>query len=391
MIILFITDERGKLTYHSCLANLNIIMRKIPIEYVIPGQVLHKPVFDYSGNIVMKKDTVLDENNISKLKKLGIGTVHILDKFSSQELEDIIKPKLIKRFKDTGSKIINISSNKEIVTDKTGYRKSIHQCIEDYESFIDEIIDDTIHNSDIINNLMSVSTYDDNTFIHSINVMLLSLVVANRLNMNRDEIKKVALSCLLHDIGKVYIPLSIINKTEKLEVEEFNIIKNHPLKGFEFLRDCTNLGQSERIACLTHHEKWDGTGYPFNKSGEEIPLYGRICCLCDVFDALTSDKAYRRGVKPNEAMEYIMGNGGMLFDYELVKIFTEAVNIYPIGTMVLLSNGFEGIVEGIGEYNMRPSITIYYENNEKVNPYTLDLQDSLNIVIKDIIYKFSAG
>lgn len=365
-------------------------MRKIPIEYVIPGQILHKPVFDYSGNTVMEKKTVLDENSIIKLKKLGIGTVHILDKFSNQELEDIIKPKLVKRFKDIDSKIINISSNKEIVTDKTGYRKSIHQCIENYESFIDEIIEDTIHNSDIINNLMSVSTYDDSTFIHSINVMLLSLVLANKLNLGKAEVKKVALGCLLHDIGKVYIPLSIINKTDTLEVEEFNIIKNHPLKGYEFLRDCTNLDPTERIACLTHHEKWDGTGYPFGKSEEQIPLYGRICCLCDVFDALTSDKAYRRGVKPNEAMEYIMGNGGMLFDYELVKIFTEAVNIYPIGTMVLLSNGFEGIVEGIGEYNMRPAITIYYEDNKKVNPYTLDLHDSLNIVIKDIIYKFSA-
>lgn len=365
-------------------------MRKIPIEYVIPGHILHKPVFDYSGNTIMKKDTVLDENNIKKLKRLGISTIHILDNYSHQELQDIIKPKLVKRFKDTNSKIINISSNKEIVTDKTGNRKSIHQCIENYESLIDEIIEDTINNGDIINNLMSVSTYDDNTFAHSINVMLLSLVVANRLGMTKNEVKKVALSCLLHDIGKVYIPLYILNKTDKLEIEEFNIIKNHPLKGYEFLRDCTSLNASEKIACLTHHEKWDGTGYPSGKSGEEIPLYGRICCLCDVFDALTSDKAYRRGVKPNEAMEYIMGNGGILFDYELVKIFAEAVNIYPIGTMVLLSNGFEGIVEGIGEYNMRPAITIYYENSDKVNPYTLDLHDSLNVVIDDIIYKFSA-
>ncbi len=364
-------------------------MRKIPINYVRSGQVLHKPVYDYSGNIIIDKDTVLDENSITKLNKLGIGSVHILDRYSNQELEDIIKPKLIKRFKDTDSKIINIASSKEIVTDKNGYRKSIHQCIENYEAFIDEIIDDTIQNSDIINNLMSVSAYDESTFMHSINVMLLSLIFANSLNMNKTEIKRVALGCLLHDIGKIYIPLSIINKTEMLDINEFNIIKNHPLKGFEFLRDCTNLTSSERIACLTHHEKWDGTGYPFNKSGEEIPLYGRICCVCDVFDALTSDRAYRRGVKPNEAMEYIMGNGNMLFDYELVKIFTEAVNIYPIGTMVLLSNGFEGIVEAIGEYNMRPSITIYYENGEKVNPYTLDLQDSLNVVIKDIIYKFT--
>ena len=205
-------------------------MRKIPIEYVIPGQVLHKPVFDYLGNIVMEQNTVLDENNIIKLKKLGIGTVHILDRFSNKELQDVIKPKLVKRFKDTDSKIINISSNKEIVTDKTGYRKSIHQCIENYESFIDEIIEDTLHNSDIINNLMSVSAYDDSTFIHSINVMLLSLVLANKLDLGRAEVKKVALSCLLHDIGKIYIPLSIINKTDKLEVEEFNIIKNHPLK-----------------------------------------------------------------------------------------------------------------------------------------------------------------
>ncbi|MGI6085423.1 MAG: HD-GYP domain-containing protein [Acetivibrionales bacterium] len=353
------------------------------------GQVLYKPVFDYSGNIVMKKDTVLDENNINKLKNLGIGTVHILDRYSNQELEEIIKPKLIKRFRDTDSKIINISSNKEIVSDKTGYRKSIHQCIENYESFIDEIIDDTIQNGDIINNLLCVSAYDDSTFIHSINVMLLSLVLSNRLGMNKSEIKKVALSCLLHDIGKVYIPLSIINKIDKLKVEEFNIIRNHPVKGYEFLRDCTNLSMSERIACLTHHEKWDGTGYPSSKSGEDIPLYGRICCLCDVFDALTSDRAYRRGVKPNEAMEYIMANGNLLFDYELVKIFTEAVNIYPIGTMVLLSNEFEGIVESIGEYNMRPAITIYYENGSKVNPYTLDLNNTLNVVIKDIIYKFS--
>ncbi|NLL67253.1 MAG: HD-GYP domain-containing protein [Clostridiaceae bacterium] len=365
-------------------------MRKIPIEYVIPGQILHKPIFDFLGNTVIEKNTVLDENTILKLKKLGISTVHILDRYSHQELRDIIKPKLVKRFKDTDSKLINISTNKEIATDKTGYRKSIHQCIENYESFINEIIDDSIHNIDIINNLMTVSAYDDSTFIHSINVMLLSLVVANRLDLSKSEIKKIALSCLLHDIGKVYIPLSIINKTEKLEVEEFNIIKSHPLKGYEFLRDCTNLGPTERIACLTHHEKWDGTGYPFNKRGEEIPLYGRICCLCDVFDALTSDRAYRRGVKPNEAMEYIMGNGNILFDYELVKIFTEAVNIYPIGTMVLLSNGFEGIVESLGEYNMRPAITIYYENGEKVKPYTLDLQTSLNIVIKDIIYKFSS-
>lgn len=364
-------------------------MRKIPIDYIRAGQVLHKPVYDYSGNIVMEKDEVLNESNILALKRLGISSVHILDKYSHQELEDIIKPQFVKRFKDTDSKIINISSDKEIVTDKTGYRKSIHQCIKTYESFINEIIDDAIQNADIINNLMSVSAYDDSTFIHSINVMLLSLVVANRLNMNKTEVKKVALNCLLHDIGKIYIPLSIINKTDKLKIEEFNIIKNHPLKGFEFLRDCTNLSSSERIACLTHHEKWDGTGYPFNKSGEEIPLYGRICCLCDVFDALTSDRAYRRGVKPNEAMEYIMGNGGMLFDYELVKIFTDAVNIYPVGTMVLLSNGYEGIVEGLGDYNMRPSITIYYENGEKVNPYTLDLQDSLNVVIKDIIYNFS--
>ncbi len=364
-------------------------MRKIPIEYVISGQVLNKPVFDYSGNIVMEKNTVIHENDIINLKKLGIGTVHILDKYSNQELENIFKPKLLKRFKDNDSKIINISSNREIVTDKTGYRKSIHQCIENYELFINEIIDDAVHNSDIINNLISVSSYDDSTFIHSINVMLLSLVVANRLNMPKAEVKNVALSCLLHDIGKIYIPLSLINKTDKLEVEEFNIIKNHPIKGYEFLRDCTNLSPTERIACLTHHEKWDGTGYPYNKSGEEIPLYGRICCLCDVFDALTSDRAYRRGVKPNEAMEYIMGTGGMLFDYELVKIFTEAVNIYPIGTMVTLSNGFEGIVESIGEYNMRPAITIYYENTKKVKPYTLDLYSSLNVVIKDIIYNFS--
>lgn len=364
-------------------------MRKIPIEYIREGQVLSKTVCDFMGNTILQQNTKLKPEYIDKLKKMGISSVGIRDSYSLHELNEIIKPTFISKFKNTENKVIELMKNKEIAKDKMGYRKTVHGCVDIYSDLIDDILDDVFNSNDILNNLLGISAYDDCTCQHSINVMILSLALSKGLNLDKDDVKKVALGCLLHDIGKTYIPIDIINKNGKLTVEEFNIIKNHPLKGYEFLRDCTNVSLAEQIIALTHHEKWDGTGYPNQKKAGNTHPYGQICTICDVFDALTADRPYRKGIKPHEAIEYLMGNGNILFSHELIESFIKVVNIYPKGTMVLLSNGTEGIVERVSEYNLRPVVKIFCEQGRKTNPYFIDLIETLDIVIQDIIYKFS--
>lgn len=364
-------------------------MRKIPIEYIRDGQILQRSVYNKSGHILINQGEKLDASLIHKLKSLGVISVYIQDQYSHHEVEEIIKPQLRSKFLSNNLKLSKLFIEKSVSPQTSNINKKANSLIADINSFLDDVTQDALNSKDVLNNLISVSTYDDCTFEHSLNVMILSIALANGLKMQTNEIKKIALGCLLHDFGKLYVPLEIINKKGKLDPEEFNIIKNHPVKGYEFLTYCTNLSIAERIIALSHHEKWDGTGYPYGKNKEDIHLNGRICSICDVFEALTADRAYRKGIKPNEALKYIMGNGNILFDYELVKIFVSSINIYPVGTMVLLSNGCEGVVEQVNETLMRPTIKVFCENSQKVEPYYIDLMKVWDVVIKDIIYKFS--
>lgn len=361
-------------------------MRKTPVEYIREGQILAKPLIDKSGNTVLEADSILDYNTIRKIKSEGQASVFVKDRHTPEEVETLIKPRIFLKFQETNNKISKIMAEDF----KNNHpSKRIDQKMNAFARLNNEVLENITNSKEIINNMIYVSTYDDYTFDHSVNVMMLSIVMGKAAGLSIDELKALALGCLLHDIGKIFIPLSIMNKKSKLSDKEFNVIRNHPLKGFEFLRDCTDLSPLEKIPSLTHHERWDGTGYPYGKDKENIHLFGRICAICDVFEALTADRPYRKGIKPNEAIEYIMANGNSYFDYELVKLFVSNINVYPKDTMVFLSDNTEGIVVDINEKFLRPVVKIYCEGGKAVEPRYIDLMTVRNLVIKDIIYKFS--
>ena len=137
---------------------------------------------------------------------------------------------------------------------------------------------------------------------------------------------------------------------------------------------------------MQHHEKYDGTGYPYGLKGREISLFGRILTIADIYDALISDRPYRQGILPSEAMEYIMGGGGTYFDPEISIVFVKKLALYPVGTCVELSNGMIGIVcQNYEGYSIRPDIKVFQNKDRKIKPFILKLQKQINITITSVV------
>jgi HD-GYP domain-containing protein (c-di-GMP phosphodiesterase class II) len=234
--------------------------------------------------------------------------------------------------------------------------------------------------------MIDLRAYDDYTFYHSVNVGVLSVTVGAALGLNKKQLHNLCLAALLHDIGKVFIPKEIVNKPEKLTDEEFKIIKTHSIKGYEYIREKFDIPVSSYIGVLQHHERYDGTGYPFSIEGNKISMFGKIIAASDVYDALVSSRPYRKAVLPSEAMEYIMGGSGSYFDALIVNTFTQRIAPYPVGTCVLMSDGRCGIVvENYYNCCLRPKIKVVAHYPTKVEPYFIDLKNDRTTIDLTIV------
>jgi HD-GYP domain-containing protein (c-di-GMP phosphodiesterase class II) len=192
-------------------------------------------------------------------------------------------------------------------------------------NIIDDILD-SINNSDTaLASLSSLKTYDKYTFSHSINVFLLSTMIGRILGLSRDRLLDLGMSSILHDIGKTTIPKGILNKKAKLSEREFAIIQTHASRGYFFAKENIPISDVSFLGILHHHEKYDGTGYPLGIRGEHIDIFGRIISIADVYDAMTSDRPYRKAQTHAEALEFIRCNSGNSFDPRLVDIFTNFI------------------------------------------------------------------
>lgn len=364
------------------------LMRRIPIEYAREGDILGQTLYNSYGGMLLRKETLLTDSIISKLKRQGYYSLYIKDKYTDKEIEEIIKPQMRLRIHQLHEEMQGII--REFNDGKKVNINSVNKNIMDLNEIVEEIVNETILNKDVLLNLENISIYDDYTLTHSINMMLLSIVIACDSGFNMYQIKKLAIGCIFHDIGKTFIPIEIINKPGSLTNEEFEFMKLHSEKGYEFLSNYTDLHAVSRNIALSHHERDDGLGYPRGLKKDEIHIFSRIAAICDVFDALTSDRPYRRALSVQESMEYILACGGGQFSIEIIRTFSNSINIYAKDTLVMLNDGREGLVyeTNVG-FNTRPKIKIYGENGRKVNPYVVDLMENNNLIIERTIHKFS--
>jgi HD-GYP domain-containing protein (c-di-GMP phosphodiesterase class II) len=363
-------------------------VRKIPIEYAREGDTLGKTLYNNMGGMLLKEGSSLNEYIIDKLKAYGYLSIYIKDKYTEEDIEDIIKPEVVNRIYNLQGSLNNIirnSNNGEKINSK-----NVRKNIKDLNEIIQEVVYDIVSSKAVLENLASISVYDDYTLTHSLNMMMLSTVIARDIGLNMNEIKALATGCVFHDIGKIFLPIEIINKPGKCTDEEFRLVQSHTEKGYKFLTNHTDLSAVSRSISLCHHEREDGLGYPRKLKGDEIHIFNKIASISDVFDALTSDRPYRRAVPLPDAMEYLLASGGNHFNIDLIKVFSQSINIFPKDTFVQLSDNREGIIYEINpEFHTRPKVKIYGENGRKVAPYIINLMEYNNIVIEKAIHIFS--
>ncbi|MBE6072296.1 MAG: HD-GYP domain-containing protein [Clostridium butyricum] len=368
-------------------------MRLIPIECVKENSILGKNIYGYDGRVLLKSGCILTKSLIDKVKDLHIFSLYIIDEYSSIEIEDVIKPELrqkaISIIKETFTDIERVANvhkfEKKLYKD---YTKKEQLYFDSIDILAEELISEILNSKDVLLSLVDIKNMDNYTYAHCVNVAVISLVLGISLNLSKRNLKYLCIGALLHDIGKSFVPKDILQKPSKLTDDEFEIIKQHPRNGYEFLNKTYNFSSHIKLIILQHHERFDGLGYPNQLHGHEITLLARIVSVADVYDALTSDRPYKRALCPSDAVEYLMSNAGTIFDFDVVNIFSKVIIPYPAGTIVSLSNGDIGIVkETLPNFPLRPIIEIIKSNNENAIGSVINLIEKLSIVISNIQYK----
>ncbi|MFH1562836.1 MAG: HD-GYP domain-containing protein [Nitrospirota bacterium] len=243
------------------------------------------------------------------------------------------------------------------IIDKTKIKEVISKLVE-------EII--SKHQDSLIN-LIDIRSHDKYTFSHSINVCTLAALIGIKEKLKRNELEDLALGAILHDVGKTMISQKILEKPERLSVPEFEEIKKHPVYGYNILSEGEEISEISRMIVYTHHERYDGGGYPQGLTGDKIPQLAVVTSLADVYDALTTDRPYRKSLLPYDAMRIIISHTYSNFSEEAVRFLLKVMSIYPLGSLVKLNTKEIGLVIKVNEHAIvRPTIRILIDSQGEI-------------------------
>lgn len=242
-------------------------------------------------------------------------------------------------------------------------------------ALVERITDSLLRHPNALISLARLKTADDYSYMHSVAVCALMIALARQLELPAQQVQQAGMAGLLHDIGKLTIPDSILNKPHKLSDSEYDQIKHHPQAGSEILRQSQEVDALVLDVCLHHHEKVDGSGYPHQLEGEQISLFAQMGAVCDVYDAVTSNRPYNRGWDPAEAIHRMSGWDGH-FDTRVFQAFVKSVGIYPVGSLVRLQSGRLGVVlEQHASSLLMPKVKVFFStrSNLPIQQSVLDL------------------
>ena len=243
------------------------------------------------------------------------------------------------------------------------------------KKLVEEISDSVTRNPGALISLARLKTADDYTYMHSVAVCALMIALGRQLKLDADLISKAGIAGLLHDLGKAMMPMDVLNKPGKLTDEEFRIMKSHPEEGYKLLQG-SGVDEITFDVVLHHHEKTDGSGYPKGLKDSEISLYAKMGAVCDVYDAITSNRPYKAGWCPAESLRKMAEWTNGHFDPTIFQDFVKSLGIYPIGSLVRLNSGRLGIVvEQSPESLLTPRIKVFFSTSRKVRiaPSIIDL------------------
>lgn len=249
---------------------------------------------------------------------------------------------------------------------------------DDAAPLVEEISNSVLRNPGALISLARLKTADDYTYMHSVAVCALMIALAHRLGLDESQTRDAGMAGLLHDLGKAMIPTSILNKPGKLTDDEFSLVKTHPEEGYKLLLNGKGINKVIMDVCLHHHEKIDGSGYPKGLNSQTISLYAKMGAVCDVYDAITSNRPYKAGWDPAESIKRMAEWKGH-FDPVVFQAFVKSLGIYPVGSLVRLESGKLGVIIEQSEQSLlTPRIRIFFSTKAQsyIKPETIDLARS---------------
>ena len=241
---------------------------------------------------------------------------------------------------------------------------------------VDEISSSVMRNPGALISLARLKTADDYTYMHSVAVCALMVALAGRLGCDETQTREAGMSGLLHDLGKAMMPMDVLNKPGKLTDEEFRIIKGHPEEGHRLLVEGGTARPVPLDVCLHHHEKTDGSGYPHHLKDEQISVFAKMGAVCDVYDAITSNRPYKAGWDPAESIKRMTEWCNGHFDARIFQAFVKSIGIYPVGSLVRMSSGRLGVVTEQSERSLlTPRIKVFFSSSSMTHipPELIDL------------------
>jgi len=351
-------------------------VRKVSLDNVKAGDKLAVTIFSLNNSVLLTKGSELTPEIIDYLKQYGITEVCIDDEIS----KNIAVPGFVRAeiLQETKTQVKKIMTHPSIKTSVDG---------EAVLKIVEKLIEEILQSDQIIINLSDIRSIDDYMFSHSVNVAIFSLVTGITLGFEGEELRNLGVGAILHDVGKVRSSDSILKKPTALTIGEYEEVRKHTVFGYEILGNSKNIAADVREISLYHHERMDGSGYPYKLKGNEIPPMARIVAIADVFDALTTDRIYRKKMHVSHVVDYMFSLSNKHFDKRFLEAFLRHIANYPVGTGVVLNTGEKGLVSKYNPYwPNRPVIRVLIDSSGRKLAHCRELDLSLkpDYFIEDI-------
>lgn len=386
-------------------------MRQIPITALTPGMVTAEDIVSYDHETIVPKGIILTENIISRLEGYSIYYAQIEDNL----IVDLSTPMANSALLSQDAAIAHLYNDTDPLAETSvdrQFQRFSHEfarCAEHYQNNLmkslyrnepfraNELLKETMallhqdkQDVSIFEMLLNMHNSEDSVYNHCIDVALISNVLARWLHFSEAD-QMMATACgLFHDVGKFMLPAGVLRKPGKLTPDEFEIVKTHTTEGFHLLGRYNSIPEPVKNAALMHHEKCDGSGYPYGLTGDDIDKFSKIVTIADIFDAMTSERVYRAAMCPFSVIKYFEDDGIQKYEIKYILTFLENVSNSYLNHRVTLSNGMEGNVIFINPNNYSQPV-ICTENNEIIDlqqsyyKSMLQLANNKNISIETII------
>ncbi len=357
-------------------------MRKVSLDSAQAGMVLAKSILGGAGQVLLNAGVKIKPQYLAYLRHLGINYFYVQDsRMEGVEINDVISEKTRH---DARLLVENIMKNPS-----SFHKRGVNIIDKEIVKTVSKIVEELTGNKDVIVQLMDIRTRDDYLFAHSVNCCVLAGLVAIKMNYNTDTQKCLVTGTLLHDIGMLSVPANILEKSGELTEDEYTVVKNHPVYGYEILKNTPLFSARTGIVLLQHHERFAGQGYPQGLKGSKINPLAQIAGIADLYDALISDRPYRKAYQPHQAVEMLMSWGEEYFKMEILNHFLSIIAAYPVGSHVFLSNGESGLViENNTGFTLRPVVRVLYTGEDLIPhpaPYDINLSQVFDLTIVRVL------